>query len=80
MINNFGEQETENMRPSCKAKYLIFDICSTVSPKGRILLAFGILAVFGVSVSVVIIAIGAGFYAPLSSPSPSNSSRLVDCW
>jgi len=38
-----------------------------VSPKGRILLAFGILAIFGVSVSVVIIAIGGGFYAPLSS-------------
>jgi hypothetical protein len=51
----------------CKAKYLIFDLCRTVSPKGRILLAFGILAIFGVSVSVVIIAIGGGFYAPLSS-------------
>jgi len=38
-----------------------------VSTKGRILLAFGILAIFGVSVSVVIIAIGGGFYAPLSS-------------
>lgn len=38
-----------------------------MSPKGRILLAFGILAIFGVSVSVVIIAIGGGFYAPLSS-------------
>jgi hypothetical protein len=38
-----------------------------VSPKGRILLAFGILAIFGVSVSVVIIAIGGGFYAPISS-------------
>jgi len=38
-----------------------------VSPKGRIFLAFGILALFGVSVSVVIIAIGGGFYAPISS-------------
>jgi hypothetical protein len=38
-----------------------------MSPKGRILLGFGILAIFGVSVSVVIIAIGGGFYAPLSS-------------
>jgi len=38
-----------------------------MSPKRRILLAFGILAIFGVSVSVVIIAIGGGFYAPLSS-------------
>ncbi|HYT44525.1 MAG TPA: hypothetical protein VEP90_19500, partial [Methylomirabilota bacterium] len=38
-----------------------------MSPKGRIFLAFGILALFGVGVSVVIIAIGGGFYAPLSS-------------
>jgi len=38
-----------------------------VSPKGRIFLAFGILALFGVGVSVVIIAIGGGFYAPISS-------------
>ena len=38
-----------------------------MSPKGRIFLAFGILALFGVGVSVVIIAIGGGFYAPISS-------------
>ncbi len=38
-----------------------------MSPKGRIILAFGIFAVFGVSVSVAIIAIGGGFYAPISS-------------
>ena len=38
-----------------------------MSPKGRIFLAFGILGIFGVSVSVVIIAIGGGFYAPISS-------------
>ncbi|HET7148799.1 MAG TPA: hypothetical protein VFI73_09915 [Candidatus Nitrosopolaris sp.] len=47
-----------------------------MSPKGRILLAFGIIASFGVSVSVVIIAIGGGFYAPPSSllhpPTPAD--------
>jgi len=43
------------------------DVCHVVSPKGRIFLAFGILGIFGVSVSVVIIAIGGGFYAPISS-------------
>jgi hypothetical protein len=38
-----------------------------VYPKWRILLAFGIIAILGVSVSLVIIAIGGGFSAPISS-------------
>jgi hypothetical protein len=38
-----------------------------VPPKWRILLAFGIIGVLGVSVSLVIIAIGGGFSAPISS-------------
>lgn len=38
-----------------------------MSPKGRIFLTFGIFAVFGVSVSIAIIAMGGGFYAPVSS-------------
>lgn len=39
----------------------------TVYPKWRIILAFGIIAILGVSVSLVIIAIGGGFSAPISS-------------
>lgn len=46
---------------------MILVVHRTVSPKWRILLAFGIIAILGVSVSLVIIAIGGGFSAPISS-------------
>jgi hypothetical protein len=48
-----------------------------VSPKKRILFASGLFATFGVSVSVIIIAIGGGFSAPLSLLHPPTSA---DVW
>jgi hypothetical protein len=53
--------------PNCKIKYLILVVHHSVYPKWRILLAFVIIAILGVSVSVVIIAIGGGFSAPITS-------------
>lgn len=49
-----------------------------MSPRNKVVLAFGILGGFGVSVSVVLVAIGGGFSAPLSSflRPPSNA----DLW
>lgn len=52
---------------NCKIKYVILVVHRTVHPKWKILLAFVIIAILGVSVSVVIIAIGGGFSAPISS-------------
>jgi hypothetical protein len=52
---------------NCKIKYVILVVHRTVYPKWRILLAFVIIAILGVSASVVIIAIGGGFSAPISS-------------
>jgi hypothetical protein len=47
-----------------------------VSPKQRILFASGLFASFGVSVSIILIAIGGGFSAPISSlfhpPTPAD--------
>lgn len=47
-----------------------------MSPKQRILFASGLFASFGVSVSIIIIAIGGGFSAPISSlfhpPTPAD--------
>lgn len=49
-----------------------------MSRRGKVVLAFGILAGFGVSVSLVIIVLGGGFSAPLTSflSPPSNA----DLW
>ena len=41
-------------------------ICFITSPKLKILLIFGIMAVFGLGVSIAIIAIGGGFANPTS--------------
>lgn len=48
-----------------------------MSPKRKVVLAFGILAAFGVGVSIVLIGLGGGFSAPISSfLSPPSKSDL----
>ena len=48
-----------------------------MSPKRKVVLAFGVLAAFGISVSVVLIAVGGGFSAPISSfLSPPSKADL----
>src|SRR5919197_6236019 len=49
-----------------------------MSPKRKILLFAGIMAVFGVSVSIAIIAIGGGFSGP--GPSLFNPPSSADLW
>jgi len=46
---------------------VILVVHRTVHPKWKILLAFIIIGILGISVSVIIIAIGGGFSAPISS-------------
>jgi hypothetical protein len=50
--------------------------CFNTSPKLKILLIFGIMAVFGLGVSIAIIAIGGGFASPASIFKPPTSSNL----
>lgn len=51
-------------------------ICFITSPKLKILLIFGIMAVFGLGVSIAIIAIGGGFANPTSIFKPPTSTNL----
>ena len=67
---NNNQKKHNDMTPvysNCKIKLVILVVHRTVHPKWKILLAFVIIAILGVSVSVVIIAIGGGFSAPISS-------------
>jgi hypothetical protein len=50
--------------------------CCNTSPKLKILLISGIMAIFGLGVSIAIIAIGGGFASPVSIFKPPTSANL----
>ena len=66
-LKHCNNNPRNDIDPNCKIKYVILAVHRTVHPKWKILLAFIIIGILGISVSVIIIAIGGGFSAPISS-------------
>jgi len=66
-LKHCNNNPRNDIDPNCKIKYVILAVHRTVHPKWKILLAFITIGILGISVSVIIIAIGGGFSAPISS-------------